>query len=203
MIDIEDIAELSDLEFASELIPELLNALDFNEKDLKKAFNFVQKNEEENGWEELCFISLGDAVAQSRPQFRTYQAKGTGKKGVLAYDPSNVRNFKKQLREEAERKLPNVFVPAAGQVRIIAKVFKNPPLSLSKVKYKAILAEMGYLRPEKTPDTDNYGKAIKDAFKGILWVDDNLIVDDYVEKYYSSKPRIEISIEYRQNKMDK
>ncbi|WP_261806191.1 RusA family crossover junction endodeoxyribonuclease [Lapidilactobacillus luobeiensis] len=49
-------------------------------------------------------------------------------------------------------------------------------------------------RPTVKPDIDNYFKAVTDAVKGILWVDDNQIVESFISKYYSDDPRVELEI---------
>lgn len=58
------------------------------------------------------------------------------------------------------------------------------------------LAEMGMIRPIKKPDWDNAGKKYTDMFNANVWLDDDLIVDGSVHKYYSILPRIEINIRY-------
>lgn len=56
------------------------------------------------------------------------------------------------------------------------------------------LAELGQIRPVTKPDADNYAKGPLDAMKGIIWKDDGQIVDLIARKFYSSKPRIEITV---------
>lgn len=50
----------------------------------------------------------------------------------------------------------------------------------------------GSHRPVVKPDTDNYIKSTLDGLNGILWEDDNQIVDLVAHKYYSDNPRVEI-----------
>lgn len=59
-----------------------------------------------------------------------------------------------------------------------------------------ILAEMGLVRPISKPDWDNVGKTYSDMIQDSLIFDDYLIIEGTSKKYYSIKPRIEISIEY-------
>ena len=44
------------------------------------------------------------------------------------------------------------------------------------------------------PDTDNYIKSTLDGLNGLLWEDDNQIVDLIAHKYYSDNPRVEIEV---------
>lgn len=65
--------------------------------------------------------------------------------------------------------------------------------------YNAIdtyLAELGYERPITKPDWDNIGKKYSDMSNSNLWLDDNLVIDGTVKKYYSVLPRIEIQLRY-------
>ena len=60
----------------------------------------------------------------------------------------------------------------------------------------AILAELGLIRPIKKPDWDNTGKKYTDMLNLNVWIDDDIVIDGAVHKYYSILPRIEINIRY-------
>ena len=49
------------------------------------------------------------------------------------------------------------------------------------------------------PDWDNVGKAYCDMIQDILIYDDSLVVEGVSKKFYSVKPRIEITIEYMED----
>lgn len=70
------------------------------------------------------------------------------------------------------------------------------PIPKSMRDDEKILAEMGYIRPISKPDWDNLGKTYSDMIQGMLLFDDALIVEGTSSKWYSTKPRIEIKIEY-------
>lgn len=57
------------------------------------------------------------------------------------------------------------------------------------------MKEKGKYRPVTRPDVDNYAKGVLDALSGIVYTDDNIIVDLHVSKHYSDEPRIEFEIE--------
>ena len=44
---------------------------------------------------------------------------------------------------------------------------------------------------------DNLGKTYSDIVQGILVLNDNIITDGGVKKYYSVKPRVRIKIKYQ------
>jgi len=48
--------------------------------------------------------------------------------------------------------------------------------------------------PITKPDIDNYIKFVLDCLNGVAWTDDSLVVLTKAGKFYSEKPRTEISI---------
>jgi len=71
--------------------------------------------------------------------------------------------------------------------------FKTPS-AFSQVD--TYLAELGLHRPATKPDWDNIGKKYSDMFNSNVWIDDALVVDGKVSKFYSILPRVEITIRY-------
>ena len=51
----------------------------------------------------------------------------------------------------------------------------------------------GRFRPKK-PDKDNIEKIYFDAMNGMIWGDDNQVIDGRTRKFYSMKPRTVIRI---------
>ena len=74
------------------------------------------------------------------------------------------------------------------------KCYFPTPTNLSQVD--KILAEMGYIRNISMPDFDNLAKTYTDMLKAILLYYDRLIIGGIVDKYYSIKPRVEVTIQY-------
>lgn len=70
------------------------------------------------------------------------------------------------------------------------------PIPKSMNKAEKLLAELGWIRPVSKPDFDNLAKTYSDMIQGSLLYDDQLIIEGSSSKYYSIKPRIEITIEY-------
>lgn len=79
--------------------------------------------------------------------------------------------------------------------KIIIKTYELPPIKSLK-PHELLLAEMGKIRPY-TKDWDNIGKTYSDMIQGYILLNDNLIVDGRVQKFYSILPRIGILIEYQ------
>ena len=63
-------------------------------------------------------------------------------------------------------------------------------------KTQIFLAEIGLDRPVAKPDFDNIEKAYGDSFTGNIWIDDILVVDAIIRKYYPVLPRVEIDLMY-------
>lgn len=78
-----------------------------------------------------------------------------------------------------------------GPVRVGIRAFMQTPQAIAKHKRKGPAAESGELRPLTKPDVDNFAKVI-DALNGIVWRDDSQVVELLVEKFYSSRPRLEL-----------
>ena len=57
------------------------------------------------------------------------------------------------------------------------------------------MAVKGELMPTTKPDIDNYVKSVLDASNGMLYHDDNQIVELIARKLYAEEPRVEIRIE--------
>jgi Holliday junction resolvase RusA-like endonuclease len=68
------------------------------------------------------------------------------------------------------------------------------PSSFSKTDI--FLAEIGVHRPMCKPDFDNIEKSYADSFTGNIWLDDIVVVDATLRKYYSVLPRVEIYLKY-------
>lgn len=58
------------------------------------------------------------------------------------------------------------------------------------------LAELGVIRPICKPDFDNIEKKYSDMFNGNLWLDDTLVIESSMVKYYSILPRVEIKLRF-------
>lgn len=81
--------------------------------------------------------------------------------------------------------------------KFITKTYAPTPSSMSKEE--SILAELELIKNISKPDWDNLGKTYSDMVQKHLIIDDSLIFDGRVQKFYSIKPRIEITIEYMED----
>jgi len=132
----------------------------------------------------IAFTVYGEPVAQGRPRAST--ASGH----VRLYDPAKSRDYKDYVRLAAAEHAPSKLLE--GPLAVMVTAYRSIPKSFSKKK--AAAAEAGEVYPTSKPDADNYLKGVKDALKGVMWVDDSQVVDAYARKRYSFKPRIEVKI---------
>lgn len=125
-----------------------------------------------------------EPVEQARPR-----ATRMGR-GIRLYDPKKVSVYKKQLAMMC--KFQYKQAPLAGPLKVEMNFFRHVQSSVSKKERKLRLS--GSHRPVVKPDTDNYIKSTLDGLNGLLWEDDNQIVDLIAHKYYSDNPRVEIEV---------
>ena len=130
-------------------------------------------------------------VEQARPRAVRF---GTG---VRMYDPKKVTVFKRQLGMLAKQQmLDRGLEPYDGPLEVRFEFFRPVQASISKKERARRLS--GVHRPTVKPDLSNYIKALEDGLNGIIWIDDNRIVQIVAEKKYSDRPRIVIEV----NKVD-
>ena len=125
-----------------------------------------------------------EPVEQARPR-----ATRMGR-GIRLYDPKKVSVYKKQLAMMCQFQYKQA--PLTGPLKVELNFFRHVQSSLSK-KERALRLS-GSHRPVVKPDTDNYSKSTLDGLNGLLWEDDNQMVDLVAHKYYSDKPRVEIEV---------
>jgi Holliday junction resolvase RusA-like endonuclease len=73
------------------------------------------------------------------------------------------------------------------------------PIPKSMNHIEQILAEMGFIYPVSKPDWDNLAKAYCDMIQGSILFDDSLVIEGTSKKFYSVKPRIEITVSYMED----
>lgn len=133
----------------------------------------------------IKLIIYGEPVAQGRPRF---SRRGNF---VTTYDPPKSKAYKALVKCQALTQWHND--PLQGALACKVKVYRS--IQKSGSKREKALKEAGKIRPTKKPDVDNYFKGVTDPLTGIIWEDDNQIVEATISKYYSNEPRIELEIE--------
>lgn len=124
----------------------------------------------------------GEPRGKGRPRF----ARRTGD----AYTPRRTASYEAMLRHEAALAMAD-RPPLEGALRVRVLACFGVPASWSAKKRLAAIA--GVVRPAKRPDIDNVVKML-DALNEVAWRDDALIVEAWIEKYYSERPRLRVEI---------
>lgn len=129
----------------------------------------------------------GDPVPQARP--RVYRTK----RGVRGVDPPKSRAYKSLVGLYARHQWHRE--PLSTPLKVNVTVYRPIQNSGSKALKKRKL--QGVERPVVKPDVDNYYKSVSDGLTGIVWHDDNQIVEINVAKFYDdgAGPRVEIQVE--------
>lgn len=128
------------------------------------------------------FTIDGEPVGKARPRMNT----STGK----AYTPDKTRMYEDYIKLLYRSQIKHYF---EGYVRVSIKAFYGVAKSDSKKKKEDKLSNI--LRPSKKPDIDNIVKLIADGLNDIAYKDDTQIVEMQAMKFYSDKPRVEVTIE--------
>lgn len=122
----------------------------------------------------------GDPVAQGRPRARAFQV--AGKTRVSVYDPNTSRDWKRTVQSQVIA--ARIGPPSENPLRVHLRFFLRRPKSLAKRVRQHI----------KRPDCDNLAKAVKDAMKGITYLDDSQVVVLLVTKEYGPEPGVDIQV---------
>ena len=106
------------------------------------------------------------------------------------YDLPKVSKFKEQLHELACSQYKGE--PLEGALNVEINFYRRVQKSATKKERLRRLS--GVDRPIVKPDLDNYIKSTLDALNGVIWADDNEIVELQAHKFYSDNPRIELTV---------
>ncbi len=134
------------------------------------------------------FVVKGEPVAKARPRLRG--------RGYGAYTPQKTVDYEDYIKAEYIRQVKEFRAKPAFEasdcIGISVDAYFTIPKETSKKKIEYM--NKGLIRPTKKPDWDNVGKIVSDALNQLAFYDDKQIVDASVHKYYSSVPRIEVTL---------
>lgn len=132
-------------------------------------------------WETIKFVFYLVPKATPRPRL--------GQRGVFYV--KGARDNKEFFKEYIKDKDLDVIMTAT---KFDCKTYFPTPSSMKK--YERLLAEIGIIRPLSKPDWDNVGKSYCDMIQGLLLYDDSLVIEGTSSKFYSIKPRVEITLSW-------
>ncbi|MBS5952560.1 MAG: RusA family crossover junction endodeoxyribonuclease [Paraclostridium bifermentans] len=140
------------------------------------------------------FTIDGEAKGKERPKFSTQNGR--------AFTPEQTKHYENWVKLLYRTTVKHYF---EGNVKMsivcyygitkkdINAIAKN---NIKTKEFKEARAKLdGVIRPTKKPDLDNVIKAIADSLNGIAYKDDAQIVEVVSKKFYSERPRVEVTIE--------
>jgi len=133
----------------------------------------------------VTYIVYGEPVGKGRPRFAR---RGTF---VSTYTPQKTKTYEDEIRMMATAAMGS-SEPLDTPVTVAIYIRVGIPASYSKQKRKDALS--GVLKPTKKPDLDNVAKCHLDAMKGIIILDDKLVVNLHVTKVYAETPAVEVMV---------
>lgn len=133
------------------------------------------------------FTVPGDPRGKGRPRFFRAGAH------VGIYPDDKTAAYENLVRMAFRNAFPGHELIMGATLELGLIVFIRIPKSASQRKRMMMLD--GRIRPGKKPDCSNILKAVEDGLNGVAYVDDAQIVDVEIHKWYSTEPRVVVSIE--------
>ena len=107
------------------------------------------------------------------------------------YMPERTVEYTNLVKMEYQETCGEVYLEGA----LGAQVMMYMPIPKAMPKYKRRMIDEGLIWPTKKPDTDNCYKMVTDALNTIAFHDDKQVCIEHVEKHYSDRPRVEVTLE--------
>ena len=169
---------------SNDCIERIYNFLDrLNNKQLE-TLRYDIENNLQTKWKSVSFIFYFIPKATPRARF-----SGFGKHFYV----SDAMNNRKLMEKFVKENLSD-FELITTACKFHCDCYFPIPKSMSKTEQ--LRAEMKLVNHLSKPDWDNLGKTYSDMIQNTIIMDDSLIIESTVRKFYSSKPRIELVIEY-------
>lgn len=134
---------------------------------------------------EIKFTVRGEPYGKGRPRFAP---------NGHAYTPEKTADYERLVQLEYATQVRGKDKNIPEGVCLVIKVYAYYPIPKNTPKWKIPYMLDGTIRPLNKPDWDNIAKIIADSLNGVAYHDDAQIVDGMVRKFYSDKPRVEVTI---------
>lgn len=154
-----------------------------NDKQIETFKANLQDNVDTE-WKTISFIFYFVPKATPRARYT-----GFGKHFYVSDAMNNQNLMKSYVKQHLED-----FPMITTSCKFYCDTYFPTPSAMTKEE--KLRAELKHIRHMSKPDWDNLGKTYSDMIQNTIIMDDSIIVDSQVSKYYSLKPRVEITIEY-------
>lgn len=129
----------------------------------------------------------GEPKGKQRPKFfKKGKFQGT-------YTPKKTVTYEAYVKELFAIKYP-AFIPLDSALTI--KIWAGLLIPKSTSKKKEGMMKLGIIKPTKSPDVDNILKTVMDALEKLAYKNDSQICHVVIDKDYSERPRLEITISW-------
>lgn len=177
----------------------LINKYNLSSEKMNDIIEIKRNIESTLQYYNFKIILYEDPEGAKRPRFKLVNRKNFANMAMGAsnfihvYSP-NAAEDSKYIHRLVDEELIQLNGLISTPVQICINTFFKTP-SYFNIQ-DTILAEIGIHRHINKPDFDNIAKKYCDMFNENIWLDDNLVIDGEVHKYYSILPRVEIYIRY-------
>lgn len=128
----------------------------------------------------------------NKSNLTSYAKSDPGYIQVYSLTGASDRKFMKRLIDDNDlMKLDHLICTPCD---VEYNTFSKTPSSYNTIN--TFLSEVGIIRPVSKPDFDNMEKKYADMYNGNVWIDDALVQDAAIHKYYSILPRVEIRLKF-------
>lgn len=128
----------------------------------------------------------------NKTNLTSYAKSDQGYIQVYSLTGASDRKFMKRLIDDNDlMKLDHLICTPCD---VEYNTFSKTPSSYNTIN--TFLSEVGIIRPVSKPDFDNMEKKYADMYNGNVWIDDALVQDAAIHKYYSILPRVEIRLKF-------
>lgn len=162
---------------------ELIKSLSLKDRELmqiKHKINIARHNQ----WKKLNLVIFLVPKACPRPRF----SKKT--KRFYVFDAMDNSKLFKEFIDSLNENLG--IIATSTKINIDAYM----PIPNDMNRQDKVLAELKLIRPISAPDYDNITKTYCDMIQKHLLLNDSLVIEGRTRKFYSTKPRVELSISY-------
>ena len=134
---------------------------------------------------QIIFNVVGDPKGKGRPRFSHYG------KFTKVYTDKQTFDYETAIGISASQAMGS-SKPLETPVAVFLYIKLPVPKSYSKKRSEACLS--GFEHPTKKPDIDNVAKAFLDAMNGIIYKDDNQVIQLHVNKVYALEAGVDVLI---------
>ena len=136
----------------------------------------------------IIFEVPGEPIGKARA--RTFVHRQSGR--VVSMTPAKTKEYEYEVAKCFLTQVPPMMHPIHGALSVSMIAYFHCPEYI----VRGAKTNLESWPCPKRPDGDNVAKSILDALNKIAWNDDAQVSDLTVRKRYSTRPRVEVTIEF-------